>query len=58
MGAPGMNFHAEVFTRMGYGEVVEDVGKLFQAGRKDEAAQVVPDELVVGIVEERLRTLK
>ncbi|ANZ41044.1 LLM class F420-dependent oxidoreductase [Lentzea guizhouensis] len=46
MGAPGMNFHAEVFTRMGYGEVVADVGKLYQAGRKDEAAQVVPDELV------------
>ncbi|MGI5498777.1 LLM class F420-dependent oxidoreductase [Lentzea sp. CA-135723] len=46
MGAPGMNFHAEVFTRMGYGEVVQDVGRLFQAGRKDEAAQVVPDELV------------
>ncbi|GGM74150.1 putative luciferase-like protein [Lentzea pudingi] len=49
MGAPGMNFHAEVFTRMGYGEVVEDVGRLFQAGRKDEAAQVVPDELVAEI---------
>ncbi|MGZ3144991.1 LLM class F420-dependent oxidoreductase [Lentzea chajnantorensis] len=46
MGAPGMNFHAEVFTRMGYGEVVADIGKLYQAGRKDEAAQVVPDELV------------
>ncbi|SER82099.1 LLM class F420-dependent oxidoreductase [Lentzea albida] len=49
MGAPGMNFHAEVFTRMGYGEVVQDIGKLFQAGRKDEAAQVVPDELVAEI---------
>jgi F420-dependent oxidoreductase-like protein len=49
MGAPGMNFHAEVFTRMGYGEVVQDVGRLFQAGRKDEAAQVVPDELVAEI---------
>ncbi|KOV86741.1 LLM class F420-dependent oxidoreductase [Nocardia sp. NRRL S-836] len=46
MGAPGMNFHAEVFTRMGYGEVVADVTRLYQAGRKDEAAQVVPDELV------------
>ncbi|GLY47493.1 LLM class F420-dependent oxidoreductase [Lentzea sp. NBRC 102530] len=49
MGAPGMNFHAEVFTRMGYGEVVEDIGRLFQAGRKDEAARVVPDELVAEI---------
>src|SRR5687768_17344969 len=26
MGAPGMNFHAEVFTRMGYGEAVQDIG--------------------------------
>ena len=57
MGAPGMNFHAEVFTRMGYGEVVADIGKLYRAGRKDEAAQVVPDELVreisiVGTAEE------
>lgn len=49
MGAPGMNFHAEVFTRMGYGEAVNDIGALFQAGRKDEAAQVVPDELVAEI---------
>ncbi|TWP54103.1 LLM class F420-dependent oxidoreductase [Lentzea tibetensis] len=49
MGAPGMNFHAEVFTRMGYGEVVADVGRLYQAGRKDEAAQAVPDELVAEI---------
>ncbi|MET9626515.1 LLM class F420-dependent oxidoreductase [Lentzea sp. NPDC006480] len=49
MGAPGMNFHAEVFTRMGYGEAVRDIDELFQAGRKDEAAQVVPDELVAEI---------
>ncbi|MFD5826439.1 LLM class F420-dependent oxidoreductase [Lentzea sp. NPDC060358] len=49
MGAPGMNFHAEVFTRMGYGEAVKDIGALFQAGRKDEAARVVPDELVAEI---------
>ncbi|MFI6095921.1 LLM class F420-dependent oxidoreductase [Lentzea sp. NPDC051213] len=49
MGAPGMNFHAEVFTRMGYGEAVADIGRLFLAGRKDEAAQAVPDELVAEI---------
>ncbi|MCS7480582.1 LLM class F420-dependent oxidoreductase [Umezawaea endophytica] len=49
MGAPGMNFHAEVFSRMGYGEVVEDVGRLFAAGRKEEAARAVPDELVAEI---------
>ena len=49
MGAPGMNFHAEVFTRMGYGEEVADIGRLYQEGRKAEAAQVVPDELVAEI---------
>ncbi|WP_329791069.1 LLM class F420-dependent oxidoreductase [Lentzea sp. DG1S-22] len=49
MGAPSMNFHAEVFTRMGYGEVVRDVGGLFQAGREEEAARAVPDELVAEI---------
>ena len=31
---------------MGYAEVVEDVTKLFRSGRKDEAAKVIPDELV------------
>lgn len=49
MGAPGMNFHVEVFTRMGYGEAVADIGRLFQSGRKAEAAQAVPDELVAEI---------
>jgi hypothetical protein len=31
---------------MGYAQVVEDVTKLFRSGRKDEAATVIPDELV------------
>jgi F420-dependent oxidoreductase-like protein len=46
MGAPEMNFHAQVFTRMGYGDVVADIGKLFLSGRKDEAASLVPNELI------------
>jgi F420-dependent oxidoreductase-like protein len=46
MGAQGRNFHAELFTRMGYGPVVEEIGRLFLAGRKAEAAAAVPDELV------------
>lgn len=46
MGAPGMNFHAELFRRMGYAEVVDDVTRLFHAGRREEAADAVPDELV------------
>jgi F420-dependent oxidoreductase-like protein len=63
MGAPGMNFHANVFGRMGYADVVAEVGALFQAGRKDEAAAAVPDELIADVtvvgdrhqVRERLR---
>ena len=32
--------------RMGYSEVVDDVTRLFRSQRKDEAAAVIPDELV------------
>ncbi|TFV59898.1 LLM class F420-dependent oxidoreductase [Mycobacterium sp. PS03-16] len=46
MGAEDTNFHADVYRRMGYAEVVDDVTKLFRSGRKDEAAKVIPDELV------------
>jgi F420-dependent oxidoreductase-like protein len=46
MGAEDTNFHADVYRRMGYAEVVDDVTKLFRADRKDEAAKVIPDELV------------
>lgn len=46
MGAEDTNFHADVYRRMGYSEVVDDVTKLFRADRKDEAAKVIPDELV------------
>jgi F420-dependent oxidoreductase-like protein len=49
MGAEDTNFHADVYRRMGYAEVVDDVTKLFRSGRqdgKDQAAKVIPDELV------------
>lgn len=46
MGAEGTNFHADVYRRMGYAEVVDDVTKLFRSDRKDEAAKIIPDELV------------
>ncbi|OBF16577.1 LLM class F420-dependent oxidoreductase [Mycobacterium sp. ACS4331] len=46
MGAEDTNFHADVYRRMGYSEVVDDVTKLFRTGRKDEAAKIIPDELV------------
>ena len=46
MGAEDTNFHADVYRRMGYSEVVDDVTALFRSNRKDEAAKVIPDELV------------
>jgi F420-dependent oxidoreductase-like protein len=46
MGAEQKNFHADLFRRMGYGEVVDEVTALFRAGRKDEAAAAVPDEMI------------
>ncbi|GAA2343047.1 LLM class F420-dependent oxidoreductase [Saccharopolyspora halophila] len=46
MGAPGMNFHAELFRRMGYGEAVDDIERLFAADRRDEAIAAVPDEAI------------
>lgn len=47
MGAPELNFHAQVYRRMGYEREVDEIGRLFQAGRKAEAAAMVPDELIL-----------
>jgi F420-dependent oxidoreductase-like protein len=46
MGAEDTNFHADVYRRMGYSEVVDEVTALFRSNRKDQAASVIPDELV------------
>jgi hypothetical protein len=46
MGAEDTNFHADVYRRMGYSEVVDDVTKLFRSNQKGKAAEIIPDELV------------
>ena len=46
MGAEDTNFHADVYRRMGYAEVVDEVTKLFRSNQKDKAATIIPDELV------------
>jgi F420-dependent oxidoreductase-like protein len=46
MGAEDTNFHADVYRRMGYSEVVDEVTGLFRSNRKNEAAKVIPDELI------------
>jgi alkanesulfonate monooxygenase SsuD/methylene tetrahydromethanopterin reductase-like flavin-dependent oxidoreductase (luciferase family) len=46
MGAQEQNFHKNVFERMGYGELADEVQRLYLAGEKDRASSLVPDDLV------------
>ena len=46
MGARDANFHFEVFARMGYEDVAVKVQDLYLAGKKQEAAALIPLELV------------
>ena len=46
MGAKEQNFHKTVFERMGYADVADRIQEHYLAGRKDEAAALVPDELI------------
>jgi F420-dependent oxidoreductase-like protein len=46
MGAKEQNFHKNVFDRMGYADLTDEVQRLFLSGQKDEAAALIPDELV------------
>ncbi len=46
MGSSDTNFHADVFVRMGWGEVCEQVSTLYRDKRKDEAAKAIPLEMV------------
>ncbi len=46
MGAEDTNFHADVYRRMGYSEVVDEVTALFRSDKKDKAAEIIPDEVI------------
>jgi len=46
MGAKEQNFHKQVFERIGYADLSDEVQKLYLDGRKDEATALIPDELV------------
>lgn len=62
MGARGRNFYHNLATRYGFGEVADHIQDLYLSGRKTEAIDAVPDELVRnvsligprGFVKERL----
>jgi F420-dependent oxidoreductase-like protein len=46
MGAKEMNFHKDAMVRRGYAEAANRIQELWLAGRKEEAANAVPDEYV------------
>jgi F420-dependent oxidoreductase-like protein len=46
MGAKSMNFHFDVFARMGYEAEAQKVQTLYLEGRQDEAAAAVPTKLI------------
>ena len=46
MGAKGQNFYTKLVERYGFDEAAHDIQDLYLAGRKDEAAEKVPEELV------------
>jgi F420-dependent oxidoreductase-like protein len=46
MGAKDQNFHKNVFERMGYAEITDEVQELFLRGEREKAAGLIPDELV------------
>ena len=46
MGAQEMNFHADVFRRLGYEEAVDKIQDLFLNGHQDDAIAAVPDAMV------------
>lgn len=47
MGTATTNFYNQAYARQGYDEVARDVQSLWQQGRRDEAACLVPDEMVL-----------
>jgi F420-dependent oxidoreductase-like protein len=49
MGAKDMNFHFDVFARMGYEEAATKIQKLYLDGDKDAAAAAVPTSMVEDI---------
>ncbi len=46
MGAKGKNFYTDYATRLGFGEAAAKIQDLYLAGKKEEAAAMVPDALV------------
>lgn len=66
MGAKGKNFYHTLATKYGYGAEADRIQELYLEGKKDEAAKVVPDDLVrdicligsAGFVKERVAAFR
>ncbi|MFI6596783.1 LLM class F420-dependent oxidoreductase [Nonomuraea sp. NPDC050536] len=66
MGAKGRNFYNELARRYGYEKEAEQIQELYLSGKKDEAAALVPQELLEktsligseGFVRDRIQALK
>ncbi|WP_067184048.1 LLM class F420-dependent oxidoreductase [Microtetraspora niveoalba] len=66
MGAKGKNFYNDLARRYGYEKEAERIQDLYLEGRKDEAAALVPEELLAsmsligpeGFVRERLQVMR
>src|SRR5690606_11483871 len=66
MGAQGRNFYNDLARRYGYEKEAEQIQDLYLAGRKDEAAALVPRELLEltslvgpeGLVRERIAAMR
>jgi len=48
MGSPTMNFYNDAFARGGFEQACHDVRALWLEGKRAEATQAVPDEMVMG----------
>jgi F420-dependent oxidoreductase-like protein len=46
MGARSQNFHRDVFVRMGFGDVCDQITELYLGGEKQDAAKAVPTSMV------------
>jgi F420-dependent oxidoreductase-like protein len=49
MGAQDMNFHKDLFARMGYEKEADEIQQLFFEGKRDEAIAAVPSDAVADI---------
>ena len=46
MGSPTTNFYNDAYARAGFQDACSEVRSLWVAGRRDEAARAVPDEMI------------